>query len=127
MNAYGSRQFNLGQLDMIIIEHQFFFFFFLTSPKMNSIQHGRKKKKPSSESRLQLALQRTASWEWGHWAEVGTRAGLGLSPADSDHRPLTLGPAVLRELTPWPSAAVPQAQVRAGKWQLQFLPKEVKS
>ena len=122
MNAYGSRQFNLGQLDMIIIEHQFFFFS-LTSPKMNSIQHGRekKKKKPSSESRLQLALQRTASWEWGHWAEVGTRAGLGLSPADSDHRPLTLGPAVLRELTPWPSAAVPQAQVRAGKWQLQFL------
>ena len=75
MNAYGSRQFNLGQLDMIIIEHHFFFF--LTSPKMNSIQHGRKKKKPSSESRLQLALQRIASQEWGYRAEVGTRAAQG--------------------------------------------------
>ena len=90
---------------------------------MNSIQHGRKKKKkPSSESRLQLALQRIASQEWGYRAEVGTRAGLGHSPADSDHCPLMLGPPALWELTPWPSAAVPQARVRAGKWQLQFLP-----
>lgn len=120
MNAYGSRQFNLGQLDMIIIEHHFFFFSNITKDELNSTR--KEKKKSSSESRLQLALQRMASREWGYRAKMGTRAGLGLYSADSDHCPLMLGPPPLWELTPWLSAAVPQAQVRAGKWQLQFLP-----
>jgi hypothetical protein len=35
MDAYGSGQFNLNQLDMIIIEHDFFLYI----PKMDSIQH----------------------------------------------------------------------------------------
>lgn len=76
MNAYGLGQFNSGQLDMIIIEQQFFFSF--TSPKMNSIQHEEKRKKPSLESRLPPASQRLAFREWGRRATVGTGAQASL-------------------------------------------------
>ena len=49
MNAYGSRQFNLGQLDMIIIEHQFFFFPNITKDELNSTRKEKKKKSPAQK------------------------------------------------------------------------------
>lgn len=47
MNAYGSGQFNLGQLDMIIIEHNFFFY--ITIDELNS-KWTKRKNQPSLES-----------------------------------------------------------------------------
>lgn len=85
MNAYGSGQFNLGQLDMIIIEHHFFY---ITKDELNLTWEKKKREKPT-----QLRKEVTTSFqeEGGLPSGAGHRGGghrgasSNLSSVGTDH------------------------------------------